>query len=83
MLIFKMLLNEQMYAREPAAAPFVSMAEMMNKFQSNTRNTSLARPSSSLAYVSERMELWKYQCRLTSDHFVFAFYIEMLFLISC
>ncbi|KAL8088210.1 protein TPX2 isoform X1 [Apium graveolens] len=40
--------NRKMYAREPAA-PFVPMAEMMNKFQSNTRDTSLSRPSSSLA----------------------------------
>ncbi|KAK1388873.1 Targeting protein for XKLP2 [Heracleum sosnowskyi] len=39
--------DRKMYAREPA--PFVSMAEMMNKFQSNTRNPSLSRPNSSLA----------------------------------
>ncbi|WOH05635.1 hypothetical protein DCAR_0625055 [Daucus carota subsp. sativus] len=40
--------DRKIYAREPAA-PFVSMAEMMNKFQSNTRDMSLSRPSSSLA----------------------------------
>ncbi|XP_057792437.1 protein TPX2 isoform X2 [Salvia miltiorrhiza] len=40
--------DRKMYVREPAA-PFVSMAEMMNKFQSGTREVSLLRSSDSLS----------------------------------
>ncbi|VFQ88015.1 unnamed protein product [Cuscuta campestris] len=36
--------NRKIYVREPVA-PFVSMAEMMNKFQSNTRDMSLPHTS--------------------------------------
>ncbi|CAA2982168.1 TPX2 isoform X1 [Olea europaea subsp. europaea] len=38
--------DRKMYVREPAA-PFVSMAEMMKKFQSSTREVTLTRMSSS------------------------------------
>lgn len=41
----------QMYVRE-SAAPYVSMAEMMKKFLSNTREMSLSRMSSSLSQVN-------------------------------
>ncbi|XAR55534.1 hypothetical protein NMG60_11035631 [Bertholletia excelsa] len=41
--------DRKVYVREPAA-PFVSMAEMMKKFQSNTREMSLSRMSSSLSH---------------------------------
>lgn len=40
--------DRKMYVRE-TAEPFVSMAEMMRKFQSNTREMSLSRISSSLS----------------------------------
>ncbi|KAL1560663.1 protein TPX2-like [Salvia divinorum] len=40
--------DRKMYVREPAA-PFVSMAEMMKKFQSGTREMSLLRGSCSLS----------------------------------
>lgn len=40
-----------MYVREPAV-PFVSMAEMMNKFQSGTREVNLMRSSGSLSQVT-------------------------------
>ncbi|XP_027063342.1 protein TPX2 [Coffea arabica] len=44
--------NRKLYVREPAI-PFVSMAEMMKKFQSNTREISLPpRSSSSLSHDS-------------------------------
>ncbi|KAL6553981.1 hypothetical protein OROMI_019654 [Orobanche minor] len=38
--------DRKMYVREQAPQPFVSMAEMMRKFQSGTRDTSLSRGSS-------------------------------------
>ncbi|KAL7128966.1 hypothetical protein ABFS83_13G030800 [Erythranthe nasuta] len=38
--------DRKMYVREPAAAPFVSTAEMMRKFQSGTREVSLSRNTS-------------------------------------
>ncbi|CAA3028854.1 TPX2 isoform X2 [Olea europaea subsp. europaea] len=41
--------DRKIYIREPATAPFVSMAEMMKKFQSSTRETSLPCISSSFS----------------------------------
>ncbi|KAL3509324.1 hypothetical protein ACH5RR_028725 [Cinchona calisaya] len=41
--------DRKLYVREPAV-PFVSMAEMMKKFQSNTRQMSLPHMSSSLSH---------------------------------
>ncbi|XP_060201750.1 protein TPX2-like isoform X2 [Lycium barbarum] len=42
-------LDRKMYVREPVA-PFVSIAEMMKKFQSSTREMSLSRMSSSTSH---------------------------------
>ncbi|KVI04341.1 hypothetical protein Ccrd_017348 [Cynara cardunculus var. scolymus] len=42
--------NEKMYVREPASAPFVSMAEMMRKFQSGTRDMNLPPRSTSISH---------------------------------
>ncbi|KAI5652483.1 hypothetical protein M9H77_29670 [Catharanthus roseus] len=42
--------DRKIYVREQAA-PFISMAEMMKKFQSNTREMSLSRTSTSLSQV--------------------------------
>ncbi|PRQ49945.1 putative TPX2 central domain-containing protein [Rosa chinensis] len=46
--------DRKMYVREPAA-PFVSMAEMMNRFQSSTRDLSL--PHSSLSHMKPKLTL--------------------------
>lgn len=43
----------KVYVREPAA-PFISMAEMMKKFQSNTREMSLTCVNGSLSHVNEQ-----------------------------
>ncbi|XP_024991270.1 protein TPX2 [Cynara cardunculus var. scolymus] len=42
--------ERKMYVREPASAPFVSMAEMMRKFQSGTRDMNLPPRSTSISH---------------------------------
>nr|TKS04822.1 hypothetical protein D5086_0000139280 [Populus alba] len=42
--------DRKVYAREQAPAPFVSMAEMMKKFQSNTRELSLPHRNSFISH---------------------------------
>ncbi|XP_077253897.1 targeting protein for XKLP2 isoform X2 [Tasmannia lanceolata] len=54
------LSQRKVYVREPAAAPFISMAEMVRKFQSNTRelelphNKSLSHDVGSIASMVQR-----------------------------
>ena len=43
----------KIYVREPKAAPFVSMAEMMKKFQSSTREMSLPNLNNSFSHVND------------------------------
>ncbi|KAL8151100.1 hypothetical protein V2J09_020908 [Rumex salicifolius] len=43
--------DRKVYVREPAAAPFVSMAEMVKKFQSSTRDVSLSQASHGKQHV--------------------------------
>ncbi|GFZ05643.1 targeting protein for XKLP2 [Actinidia rufa] len=43
--------DRKIYVREPKAAPFVSMAEMMKKFQSNTREMSLPNLNNSFLHL--------------------------------
>ncbi|KAL6218319.1 hypothetical protein ACLB2K_011533 [Fragaria x ananassa] len=48
--------SRQIYVREPAA-PFVSMAEMMNRFQSSTRDLSLPHANGSLSHMKPKLTL--------------------------
>ncbi|GMN53839.1 hypothetical protein TIFTF001_022969 [Ficus carica] len=49
--------DRKIYVREPPAAPFVSMAEMMKKFQSSTRDLSLPHVTGSLSQMKPRLTL--------------------------
>lgn len=49
-----------MYVRE-SAAPFVSMAEMMNRFHSSTRDLSLPHVNGSLSHVKELVPSYFFQ----------------------
>lgn len=55
--------DRKMYAREPAA-PFISMAEMIKKFQSNTREISLSRMNSSLSHDDAASSILRSKPRL-------------------
>ncbi|XP_050381912.1 protein TPX2 [Argentina anserina] len=48
--------DRKMYLRE-AVAPFVSMAEMMNRFQSSTRDLSLPHANGSLSHMKPKLTL--------------------------
>ncbi|KAK9922575.1 hypothetical protein M0R45_031036 [Rubus argutus] len=48
--------DRKMYVREPAA-PFVSMAEMMNRFQSSTRDLSLPHVNGFLSHMKPKLTL--------------------------
>ncbi|KAK9286020.1 hypothetical protein L1049_025223 [Liquidambar formosana] len=58
--------DRKVYVREPAA-PFVSMAEMMKKFQSNTRELSLPRVNGSLSH-GDAASMIQRKPRLTLTH---------------
>ncbi|PSS05697.1 hypothetical protein CEY00_Acc18966 [Actinidia chinensis var. chinensis] len=47
----------KIYVREPKAAPFVSMAEMMKKFQSNTREMSLPNLNNTFSHDERKPKL--------------------------
>ncbi|XP_057505719.1 protein TPX2-like [Actinidia eriantha] len=49
--------DRKVYVREPKAAPFVSMAEMMKKFQSSTREMSLPNLNSSFSHDERKPKL--------------------------
>lgn len=56
--------DRKIYVREPVA-PFVSMAEMMKKFQSNTREISLTRLNSSLSHDGDASSISQRKPKLT------------------